>query len=76
MSTVPSSNSPSTLWNAFRQGDKAAFQQIYGLFSHDLLNYGYRVTNDRLLIEDAIHDLFIELWQSRSNLMETDSIKF
>lgn len=69
-------SAPNELWYAFRQGDEAAFQQLYRLYAHDLLNYGYKVTNDVPLIEDSIHDLFIELWQSRANLSETDSIKF
>ena len=64
------------LWYAFRQGDRASFQQIYQLYAQDLLNYGYKVTNDVPLIEDSIHDLFIELWQSRANLSDTDSIRF
>jgi len=64
------------LWNAFRHGDETAFQQIYRLYAHDLLNYGHRITNDVPLIEDSIHDLFIELWQSRANLSDTDSIRF
>ncbi|SOD92484.1 RNA polymerase sigma factor [Spirosoma fluviale] len=64
------------LWHAFRQGDQAAFQQIYGLYARDLLNYGNKVTRDVPLIEDSIHDLFIELWQSRANLSDTDSIRF
>ncbi|GAA4465760.1 sigma-70 family RNA polymerase sigma factor [Nibrella saemangeumensis] len=73
---MPSVFSHSNLWYAFRQGDEAAFQQIYRLHVRDLLNYGYKVTNDVPLIEDSIHDLFIELWQSRANLSDTDSIKF
>ncbi len=74
--TVPAVHSPAELWNAFRQGDEAAFQQIYRLYARDLLSYGYKVTSDVPLIEDSIHDLFIELWQSRANLSDTDSIKF
>nr|WP_208493186.1 sigma-70 family RNA polymerase sigma factor [Spirosoma utsteinense] len=64
------------MWYAFRQGDRAAFQQIYALYARDLLNYGFKVTRDVSLIEDSIHDLFIELWQSRANLSHTDSIRF
>lgn len=64
------------LWNAFRKGDHEAFQQIYQIYAKDLLSYGYKVSGNVLLIEDSIHDLFIELWQSRKNLSETDSIKF
>ena len=64
------------LWYAFRQGDQTAFQQLYRLYARDLLNYGHKVTSDVPLIEDSIHDLFIELWQSRNNLSDTDSIRF
>lgn len=69
-------DSPTELWYAFRQGDEGAFQSIYRLYAADLLNYGRKVTNDVALIEDSVHDLFIELWQSRANLSDTDSIKF
>lgn len=65
-----------SLWNAFRRGDREAFRQLYGLYVKDLLTYGRRITQDDLLIEDCVHDLFIELWQSRANLSETDSVKF
>ncbi len=64
------------LWSAFRKGDRIAFQQIYLLYAGDLVSYGRKITGDPRLIEDNIHDLFIELWQSRSSLSETDSIKF
>ncbi len=65
-----------SLWNTFRQGDREAFQRIYELHARELVSYGYRITSNVQLIEDSLHDLFIELWQSRENLSETDSIKF
>ncbi len=63
------------LWNAFREGERDAFRLIYDRYSRDLLRYGYRITDDGTLIEDTIHDLFIELWHAKK-LSETDSIKF
>ena len=64
------------LWNAFREGDPVAFKRIYELYAKELVSYGYKITANVQLIEDSIHDLFIELWQSRNNLSETDSIRF
>lgn len=64
------------LWNAFRKGDRVAFQRIYMLYAKDLIRYGQKISRDARLVEDSVHDLFIELWQSRANLTETDSIKF
>jgi len=63
------------LWNAFRKGERDAFRQIYDRYSRELMSYGYRITDDDNLVEDAVHDLFIELWHAKK-LSETDSIKF
>ena len=67
---------PDQLWQAFKKGDRKAFERIYRTYARDLLNYGYKVIVDRRLIEDSIQDLFFELWQSRKNLNQTSSIKF
>lgn len=64
------------LWNAFREGNREAYADIYNLYIEDLLSYGYRVTSNRQLIKDSIQDLFLHLWLHRENLSETDSIKF
>jgi RNA polymerase sigma factor (sigma-70 family) len=69
-------NSDATLWNAFRQGDEQAFAQIYGSYVKVLYRYGLKITPDTSLIEDCVQDLFIEIWDSRARLGETDSIKF
>jgi RNA polymerase sigma factor (sigma-70 family) len=63
-------------WQAFRKGNKEAFAKIYKDHVRDLINYGYKVTTDRRLIEDSIHDLFVELWQSRARLSATTSVRF
>ena len=65
-----------SLWNTFRAGNRTAFQRVYELYAKDLVSYGHKITSNVQLIEDSIHDLFIELWQSRESLSETDSIKF
>lgn len=64
------------LWHSFKMGDKDAFATIYRQYVRDLLNYGYKVTSNRSLIEDSIQDLFFELWESRERISETTSIKF
>ena len=61
----------SELWQAFKEGDRAAFTQLYNLHIEDLLSYGYRVTSDRQLIKDSIQDLFLHLGRSRQNLADT-----
>jgi RNA polymerase sigma factor (sigma-70 family) len=69
-------NNVDRTWQAFRKGNKEAFEKIYRDHVRDLVNYGYKVTVDRRLIEDSIQDLFVELWQSRTRLSETTSVRF
>ena len=57
-------------WSAFKNGSEDAFAEIYREHVKGLLNYGYKVTSDRRLIEDSIQDLFYELWKNRAR--ETD----
>lgn len=76
MQSQKSLTSEKILWNTFRQGDRKAFALIYEQNIQALLNYGHKITQDESLIEDSIQDLFYELWNSKSNLSETDSIKF
>lgn len=64
------------LWSSFKNGDAQAFGSIYHAYVHDLYHYGSKLTPDKKLVEDTIQDLFIELWNKRSNLGDTTSIKF
>lgn len=63
-------------WKAFKKGDKKAFAAIYRDHVRNLLNYGYKVTSDRRVIEDSIQDLFFELWKNRAGLSDTTSVRF
>jgi DNA-directed RNA polymerase specialized sigma24 family protein len=71
-------NSDLEIWQSFKKGDKIAFAKIYQLHAKSLLNYGVtlRISSNLSVVEDCIQDLFLELWQSRENLADTDAIKF
>ena len=64
------------LWKAFKVGDEKAFITIFDRFSQPLFNYGCKIISEREIVKDAIQELFIEIWQSRTRLGDTDSIKF
>lgn len=66
----------SALWEAFKQGDKVALGSIYEQYVEALFTYGYYFAKDKALVEDAIHELFVELWRMRANLSDTTSIKY
>ncbi|NIG56384.1 RNA polymerase sigma factor [Chitinophaga sp. Cy-1792] len=64
------------LWIRFKSGDKSAFTQIYRGHTALLLQYGIRFCDDQEKLKDLIHDLFIELWNTRNQLSDTDNIRF
>lgn len=63
-------------WDAFRQGDRSAFAQIYFAHYEALLNYGRQFGLPPERVEDTIQDLFVELWQYRATSSPTTSIRF
>lgn len=71
-----SPNSDESLWNAFKGGDEVAFAHLYQRYVRVLYNYGYHFVADPDLLQDAIQDLFIDLWRLRATLADTTSVKF
>jgi len=65
----------SSLWDGLRSGSKEALRLIYEQEVAYLFNYGRKIFQQPNLVEDNIHDLFVELWQRHSSLGPTDSIR-
>lgn len=64
------------LWIAFKQGNADAFSEMYQRHAGTLYNYGYHLIPDAALVQDAMQDLFADLWRTRHNLSDTSSIKY
>ncbi|CAN5278812.1 sigma-70 family RNA polymerase sigma factor [soil metagenome] len=63
-------------WNRFRNGEEAAFSWIYQRYVRVLYSYGLKLNRDSSLVEDAIQDMFTDLWRTRSQLAEAQSVRF
>lgn len=50
-------------------------ERIYQRYIQDLGRYGYRLTPDRALVEDAIQDVFVDLWRRKEYLSEVSNVK-
>lgn len=66
----------STTWKEFRNGSELAFTAIYKRYATDLYHYGERLTGNKQIIEDSLHDLFVELWRRRSKYESVRHLKF
>ena len=63
------------IWQKLKQGEKGALQHIYDQNIKLLYSYGYKFCTDRELLEDCIQEVFMTLWERRSVVGDTDSIR-
>lgn len=55
-----------TVWQDFRNGDREAFGALFRKYYGSLFLFGSKFLTDKQLLEDAIQELFIELWQAKT----------
>lgn len=67
---------PHVLWQQMKAGDFSAFETIYKDHIQSLLQYGLKINPSADLVKDTIHDLFVEIWNQRTNLSNTTHIEF
>lgn len=63
------------LWSNFIGGDKTAFETIYREEVNFLISYGLSVVKDAEAVEDAVQELFVDLWKNRQNLSKEVKIR-
>ncbi|SDL86089.1 RNA polymerase sigma factor, sigma-70 family [Catalinimonas alkaloidigena] len=64
------------LWQQFRAGQRAALAQLFHTYYKSLYNYGLKIIQDDALVEDAIQEMFLDLWRGRQKLSgEIRSVK-
>lgn len=71
----PGNEKVSSLWSQLLNGEKAGLEGIYRCFAKELFLYGSSIDDDQDLVQDCIHDVFIELWKYHKNLQKADNVK-
>ena len=51
-----------------QEGDQQAFSEIYQRFSHFLLAYAYKITQNPSDAQDIVQNIFVSLWTKRSQI--------
>jgi RNA polymerase sigma factor (sigma-70 family) len=62
-------------WNTLRNGDMAGLRALYDLHAVRLYAYGMTLVRREDKVRDAIHDLFLYIWQQREKLAVPQSGK-
>ncbi|WP_420151748.1 RNA polymerase sigma factor [Spirosoma sp.] len=63
------------LWQSYREGDKQALGRLAERYYRTLKHYGFKFMVDEAVIEDCIQELFLQLWQNRLQIKETESVR-
>lgn len=70
------SNHIKFLWQSFLKGDDRSFAFIYQQYAQSLLVYGYKFNIDQELVQDALQEVFIDLYLKRDKVnIEIDNLK-
>ena len=61
--------------NKIRTGDSAAFEDLFNFYCQQLINFTRRYVFDKQIAENIVQDVFVKVWQNRTNLDPTKMIK-
>lgn len=56
------------LWSRIKKGDLRAYHELYDSYINMLFTFGMQYTNDESLVQDAIHDIFVDLHRYRTTI--------
>ena len=63
------------LMQELRSGNRDALSLLYKTHAAALYEYGYHLVHEKSLVEDAIHDVFVNLWNFRESLATVRSFR-
>ncbi len=60
---------------SLRQGDMAAFDELYFRYAKKLMAFSRTIFTDQYLAEEAVQEVFVRIWQRREKLDTSKSFK-
>lgn len=70
----PMADHETELMLRLRGGDRAAFEELYGLYQKPLVNYLFRLCWNRALAEDLLQEAFLRLWKAAPTYQPTAKV--
>jgi len=64
-----------TLWQLYREGDEQALGHLVKRYYRSLKHYGLKFMVDESVVEDCLQELFLQLWQNRTTINTTPSVR-
>ena len=63
------------IWNNLKNGDVAALGELYDLFVDRLFSIGIHVVKDRNIVQDQLHELFLDLYKYHEKLSAVENVQ-
>lgn len=73
--TKPASYNTYDLRDRFLAGDESAYAELYKLYAKELYALGLWFEAKKELVEDAIQDVFVEIYSNRQHLEKVENLK-
>ena len=70
-----SSSTDTILWQQLLAGEATAFSKLYEVHASTLSTYGLKLSHNQEIVNDAIQDVFIHLWQKKEQLPEVNNVR-
>ena len=64
-----------TLWNELVAGREKALEELMRIYYKSLLNYGYKFLKDEEFLKDCLQDVFIEIWNRKTQIAQPSNVK-
>lgn len=64
-----------SLWSGLRDGEEEALFSLFRDLYNPLFNYGFSLYGSKENVEDAISQVFLELWENRLDLKPVTNVK-
>ncbi|QSW88921.1 MULTISPECIES: RNA polymerase sigma factor [Flavobacterium] len=64
-----------SLWQQIKKGDITAFENLYDSYADVLLTFALQYTNEASEAQDAVHDVFLDLYRYKNNLSDPVNVK-
>jgi RNA polymerase sigma-70 factor, ECF subfamily len=62
-------------WHRIQNDEESALEEVYKLTFKSLVIYASEITGGRQIAEEIVQDVFLKIWQSRSELSITGSFR-
>jgi len=73
--SVSPNESGKNLWVSLKKGNEEALTKLFCIYYTPLFTYGIKIIPNEEVVKDCIQELFVTLWDRRTNINQAHSVK-